>query len=119
MIDVIHHLEKPQQIFKELNRILKPEGRIIVYEPNKLNPLIFLIHLIEKNERGLLKVGTKNKYKKICDSTGFKIDTFSFNGIVIGPDSRIFDIILKIINNKYFSFLNWLNPKIFFVIKKS
>lgn len=119
MVDVIHHLENIQKIFKELNRVLKPRGRIIIYEPNKLNPLIFLMHLIEKNERGLLKVGTRKKYEQICENTGFRIDIFSYNGIVIGPDSKIFDIIIKIINNKYLSFLNWLNPKIFFIIKKT
>lgn len=118
MVDVIHHLENVEQIFKELNRVLKKNGKIIVYEPNKLNPLIFLMHLIEKNERGLLKVGTKKKYQKICDITGFNIEFFSFNGIVIGPNNKFFDLISKIINNKYLSFLKWLNPKVFFVIKK-
>ena len=33
--------------------------------PNKLNPLIWLLHLLDPIERGLLRVGTKKKYYNI------------------------------------------------------
>lgn len=119
MVDVIHHLENIDIIFKELKRMLKKDGRILVYEPNLLNPLIFITHLIEKNERGLLRVGLKKRYVEICRRHEMEIEYFSFNGIIIGPDSILFETISKTLNHNFFNkFLGWLNPKIFFVIKK-
>jgi ubiquinone/menaquinone biosynthesis C-methylase UbiE len=118
MVDVIHHLESIDTVFKELKRILKKDGKILVYEPNLLNPLIFVIHLIDKNENGLLKVGIENRYKEICKRHQMKIEHFSFNGIVISQYSIFFEIISKLLNYPFFSkFLNWLKPKVFFIIK--
>ena len=76
------------------------------------------MHLIEKNERGLLNVGERKKYEEICRKTGLKLENFSFNGIVIGPNSKIFKLTSYLLNNDNFYFLKWLNPKIFFTISK-
>jgi ubiquinone/menaquinone biosynthesis C-methylase UbiE len=118
LVDVIHHLDKIKPIILELKRILKKNGKIIVYEPNKLNPLIFLIHLIEKNERGLLRVGSKKKYIEICKEAGLKLKYYNYNGIIIGPESILFKSISNLLNSKKFKILSWLNPKIFFIIEK-
>ena len=56
-----------------------------------MNPLIWLTHLIDKNERGLLRVGSFRKYREIFDDKEFEIIQESYNGIVIGPSSKIFD----------------------------
>lgn len=39
---VLHHLDLPIAE-REISRILKPEGLVFFYEPNILNPLVFLI----------------------------------------------------------------------------
>ena len=39
---VLHHLEIPK-FRKEMDRVLKPGGIIFFYEPNILNPIVFLI----------------------------------------------------------------------------
>jgi SAM-dependent methyltransferase len=119
MVDVIHHLGEKKKCLLEINRVLKKNGRLLIYEPNVINPLIFLMHLLDKNEQGLLKLN-KILYKKLFYSTGFKLLKFEYNGIVIGPESKIFEYISLFLNLKFIKiFLGWLNPKIFMVLKKT
>ena len=121
LIDVIHHLEDIHGTLKELKRVLKQNGKIIVYEPNILNPLMLLMHLIDKNERGLLKVGRKKKYKDIFEQNNLKIENFEFNGIIIGPNSKFLELISDSINynNTTYNLFGWLNPKVYFTVKKN
>lgn len=112
MVDVIHHLDDIPRAFAEVLRVLKPGGKIIVFEPNKLNPVIWLVHYLDKNERGLLALGTPWKYTRILERVSSKIQ-YRFNGIVIGPQSRMFDLISAVINHRLlYPLLGWLNPKI-------
>ena len=118
MVDVIHHLESISDELKEIHRILKPEGKLIVFEPNKLNPLMFILHVIDKNERGLLRVGSPSAYKKYLNPLFDNIN-IKYSGLVIAPESKFFIFITKILNSKIlFPFLGWLNPKIFFSASK-
>jgi SAM-dependent methyltransferase len=113
MIDVIHHLEDIRVSLTEAFRVLKPGGRVIVYEPNKLNPLLYLVHLVDRNERGLLKLGTPAKYRQVL-SGYVRIERLNFNGIVIGPRSNIYNSVADLLNSPGWSpFMGWLNPKIF------
>ncbi len=119
LVDVIHHLENVEDILSQLSNILSSKGKIIIYEPNKLNPLLWLMHYVDKNERGLLEFGSPSKYKKLFFENNFKIEVCEFNGIIIGPDSKVFFLMSRILNIKFFKLLlGWLNPKIFLVISK-
>ncbi|MGK5094793.1 class I SAM-dependent methyltransferase [Deltaproteobacteria bacterium TL4] len=113
MIDVIHHLENIHQTLTEAFRVLKDDGKIIIYEPNKLNPLLYFLHYIDPNERGLLKLGSPFQYRKVLSSY-MKIQEISFNGIVIGPESSLFTLMSEILNYPPLKpILGWLNPKMF------
>jgi len=113
MVDVIHHLENIPVSLDEAFRVLKPGGRVIVFEPNKLNPLLYLVHFADRNEWGLLKLGTPAKYRRVL-SPYIRIERLSFNGIVIGPQSKIYNSIADLLNSQRWSpFMGWLNPKIF------
>lgn len=113
MVDVIHHLEHIDETLKHALKVLKPGGRLIVFEPNKLNPLMALMHFFDRNEWGLLKLGTPQKYRKVLGPY-VQIDRVEFNGIVIGPESRAFTILSDFLNNRFLNpFLGWLNPKMF------
>jgi len=48
MVDAFHHVENQRQTVKELWRILKPGGRIVIQEPDIKNFLVKFIALIEK-----------------------------------------------------------------------
>lgn len=119
MIDVIHHLENIEETLITALSSLKPGGRIIILEPNKLNPMMYLLHYIDKNERGLLALGTPSKYKKLL-TPYIKDIGVEFNGIVIGPQSKLYDFISYVLNLNFLNiFIGWLNPKIFITgIKK-
>tara|TARA_A100000164_G_C21750483_1_gene696764 strand:+ start:174 stop:926 length:753 start_codon:yes stop_codon:yes gene_type:complete len=120
LIDVIHHLDNIEKNLDEIKRVLKKNGKIIIYEPNKLNPIIWMMHLIDKNERGLFRVGSFNRYREIFKNHEFKIEKEDYNGIVIGPTSKILDLLSDILNNKYiYPILGFLNPKIFMVVGKN
>jgi ubiquinone/menaquinone biosynthesis C-methylase UbiE len=43
---VIEHLANPEQVFKEIYRVLKPSGKVIFLSPNSRNYNIWLIRLI-------------------------------------------------------------------------
>ena len=119
LFHVIHHLEDIEKNFKEINRVLKKNGKIIIYEPNKLNPLIAVIHLIDPIERGLLSLGTKKKYLKLLDKFNFSCIDFRFSGIIVGPKSKILNVISFILNIKYINKLfGWLNPNLVIIAKK-
>lgn len=118
LVDVIHHFEDVDTTLSEAFRVLKPGGKILIFEPNKLNPLIWLVHYVDENERGLLKLGTPWSYRKVL-SHRLNFKYIDFNGIVIGPQSRIFDLFSTILNARFLKpVIGWLNPKIFMVGNK-
>lgn len=52
--DVLHHVEDIDLTMIEINRVLKPGGKFISIEPNVINPIVFLAHLLPEEERGAI-----------------------------------------------------------------
>ncbi len=48
MIGVLHHMPEPEKVIKSLSRILKPDGIVVVNEPQAGNPIIGLLRKIRK-----------------------------------------------------------------------
>ena len=120
LFDVIHHLEDINENFVEIKRVLKKRGKLVIYEPNKLNPLIALMHMIDPIERGLLRVGTKSKYSSILHKYDMREIELKYRGIVVGPDSKIFSYISKVLNHSFmYKIFGWLNPKIVIVAENN
>lgn len=117
MIDTIHHLQNPRKSFREISRVLKPKGMVIIFEPNIYNPLLALLCLLDKNEHGLLKLGRLSAYKKIFPKN-LKIIQSKYNGTLIGPESKISLALADFVSSPKFRIFNWLSPKIFLVAKK-
>jgi len=65
MIDSFHHIEHPESVLKELSRVAKKNATFLLIEPNIINPLVFLSHIIPKEERGAIRRNTKKKLAKI------------------------------------------------------
>jgi ubiquinone/menaquinone biosynthesis C-methylase UbiE len=45
MNNVVEHLEKPEAVFRELARILEPEGKIVIHTPNARSWLLRLVRV--------------------------------------------------------------------------
>ncbi|MBI5056679.1 MAG: class I SAM-dependent methyltransferase [Nitrospirae bacterium] len=50
-MDVLHHIPDIKRSIFHFNRVLKHGGRLLAVEPNTINPLIFIAHLIPSEER--------------------------------------------------------------------
>ena len=111
MVDVVHHLEDIPGTLEKVFRVLKPGGQVIVFEPSKLNPILYLICFFDRNERGLLALGTPGKYRKLLSLHMTDI-VVAFNGLVIGPESKLWTLCSAAMNAPLLRrFLGWLNPK--------
>ncbi|MDY6938518.1 MAG: class I SAM-dependent methyltransferase [Cyanobacteriota bacterium] len=118
MVDAIHHIYHLAETISEMNRVLKPGGKLIIYEPNILNPMLFLMCLFDRNEWGAIGLGRKSAYRKLFQPF-FQIHCIEYNGLLIGPDSPLNLKIADFLNHPTFSpFFGWLNPKIFISMTK-
>jgi len=119
IVDVLHHLPEPKVALSEIKRVLKPGGRVLVFEPNKLNPLLWLLCLLDRNEWGALSLGSKKK----CNDLFYPemiVELSEYNGLLLGPDNYMNKKIVNFINAPFvFKCIGWLNPKLFFVLKKN
>jgi 2-polyprenyl-3-methyl-5-hydroxy-6-metoxy-1,4-benzoquinol methylase len=119
LVDVVHHLEDPRETLEKVALKLKPGGLFLIFEPNILSLPIWLLHLIDPNERGLLNLGRKGKYQEIFQGIG-ALEHFAFNGIVIGPANVFFRFLTDFINSRLCSrIFSKNNPKIFMVFRKA
>lgn len=118
MIDVIHHVENAEKLCQEVHRILRPGGKLIVFEPNKYNLALWLMCAIDRNEWGALKLGSKQRYKTLF-AEHFHIETIEYNGLLIGPNgqtsTRIADWLCQ---QQGFPGLQTQCPKIFILLSK-
>jgi SAM-dependent methyltransferase len=118
MVDTIHHLENIHDTLNEIARVLKKNGLLLIFEPNKLNPLLYLLCLLDKNEHGLLRLGTVKKYTELLGSE-YNIVERKYSGLLIGPESRLSLFLADVFSTSFMSpFLGWLSPKIFISARK-
>ena len=118
LIDVIHHTEDPIQTLGEVARLLKEDGRVIIFEPNKYNLALFVMCLLDKNEWGALRFGSIRQYRKLLEKI-FIIECIEYNGLLVGPGSptalKIANFLLK---DSVPGILATQSPKIKIVLKK-
>lgn len=118
MVDTIHHLEDADKTMDEVFRILKSGGMLLIFEPNKLNPLLYLMCCLDRNERGLLRLGTMRKYRQLL---GLRYDIVAeeYNGLLIGPKGRMSLLLADQFSASALSpLIGWLSPKIFVAARK-
>jgi hypothetical protein len=93
-------------------------GKLLVFEPNKYNPLLAFLCLLDRNEWRALLLGSMKRYRRLFGSY-FNIYSMEYNGLLIGPDSKINCKIADFLNLPVVrNVLGWLNPKIFISMTK-
>ncbi len=114
---LVHHLPDPSQCIKELHRVLKPNGRFVAFDPNRLNPFMYLYRDrsspfysskgVTENERPVLAKHLCNIFKKTgltCLST--YVNGLSFRYVASAKGLLpIYNVI-----DKYAFMLPWMAP---------
>jgi SAM-dependent methyltransferase len=71
MVDVFHHLHRPNLVIKNLKKYLKKEGKIIIFEPY-VSPMSFIFYLITSFAGPKEKMGLFKKIDLSIKTTGLK-----------------------------------------------
>lgn len=94
---VLEHISDPLSAFKEINRVLKPGGKVVFLTPNALNYNVWLIRIIPERFHDYFtkklynrkendtypkkyKVNTPNKIEKILSESGLNKSEIIING---------------------------------------
>lgn len=117
MTDVLHHTDSPRMLIEQAHFLLKPGGKLIIFEPNRLNILLFIMCLLDKNERGLLRMGNMSFYSKLV-AEGFQVIASDWNAVLVGFSSRLALMIADFFQSFPFGILRWMLPKIYLVARK-
>jgi ubiquinone/menaquinone biosynthesis C-methylase UbiE len=114
--DVLHHMDNQIDAIQKIHKLLKPEGKLIIMEPNRLNPAVFIFQALDPNERKWLKMGYFGYYKKICIPK-FEILRKDWFSLVYGPSSKIILLIAEICEKFPLKLLRWGNPRLYLICK--
>ncbi len=90
--NLLHHLDNPQKAVSEMKRV--SSKYVVLSEPNRNNPLMFMFGLLKKIERGTLKFSLKYM-KKLVEKEGLNILSSSNLGIIL--PNKTPEIILPVI----------------------
>jgi len=103
--NLLHHLDEPDIAISEMKRVSRKY--VIISEPNRNNPLMFLFGLLKKEERGTLKFSLRYM-KHLVERAGLGLIGASQRGIVLPnktPDWLL--PVLKRLDGEYpFAFYN-------------
>lgn len=113
-VDSLHHVEHLDATLRELARVLRPGGKVFVFEPNAVNPLLFAMFLIDRNEWGALGRCRLGRYRRVFERH-FEAVRGEPNGLVIAPKGRLTRALADFLASKSTpAVLRDLSPKLFF-----
>ena len=96
----LHHLDNMDAVIKEMKRVSKKY--VVILEPNRNNPLMFLFSLIMKEERKALKFSL-SYLEKLVKLNGLKlVSSFSYGLIVPNKTPKILLPLFRLFNFRFF-----------------
>ncbi len=95
--EVLHHIDNPATVIREAYRVSKKY--LVLFEPNRNNPLQFLFSIYDKEHRKVLRYN-KKYIKKIVEDSGFSIISYEKVGSLFPNLTPLF--IFKIIKKIHF-----------------
>jgi len=107
MNTVVEHIENPDKVFKEISRILVPDGHVLIHTTNKFSPLVFAGKLIPEKIRMLFFKNVFGAKEQDVFKTFHRVNSF-------GEIKRIENF--KIEEIYFVQDLNWTNRLVFLVL---
>lgn len=96
----LHHVDNANKVVKEMKRVSRKH--VVILEPNRNNPLMFLFSLIVKEERKALRLSLAY-LERLVKSNGLKlISSFSYGLIVPNKTPKVLLPLFKLFNFKFF-----------------
>lgn len=59
-VDVLHHVDDPVEVLRDLSAAVRPGGVVAFLEPNPRFPITTMLGLLQKEERKVLQIGFRN-----------------------------------------------------------
>ncbi len=85
---ILHHFINYEKVIREINRILKNNGKVFIFEPNAKNPVLWLFR-DEKSPFNSNNMRTPNEKFVIKEDIKKNFEKFNFNIIVLDGISNI------------------------------
>jgi SAM-dependent methyltransferase len=86
--NLLHHLKDPLKALMEMSRV--SSRYIIIVEPNRANPLMFLFSFVSKADKRLRKF-SKKYFTSICEElTEYKIKFITTTGVILPNITPLF-----------------------------
>ena len=95
---LLHHVEDIDNVIKEMRRVSKKH--VVILEPNRNNPLMFLFSLLSKEERKALQFSNKYLRDKVKRNKLRIIDSFAYGMIVPNKVPTILLPVCRLFNFK-------------------
>lgn len=112
--EVLHHVPNPHTAVKEMARVSKKY--VVIFEPNRYNPLQFGFGMLNKQERGTLR-STKKYLESLCEEAGLEIVASEYVGKI--PPNKTPEKMMPIMKKLSFSSTFFTGISIGIVAQKS
>jgi len=116
-VDALHHVYDLDGTLRELARVVRPGGEVVVFEPNCLNPLLLALCFFDRNEWGAIRRCWKGRYERLFGRFFEPVDS-AYNGLLIGPQGRLSNAVADfLLEGPAPALLGRFSPEIFFHLR--
>lgn len=116
-LDLLHHAYNLEGTLAELVRVVRPGGKVFIFEPNCLNPALLLMCILDRNEWGAVSRCYRGRYARLF-SRYFDLIRSEYNGLLIGPQGTLStSAVTFMLESPARPLLQYFSPKLFFHLR--